>query len=248
MRIASPCHVGWERMTGDERVRFCDQCNLHVYNISEMTCAAAEALIASTEGRICARLYRRTDGTVLTRDCPVGLRALRKRVARIAGVALTALLSLCSGVAAQSQSKKHKARSQVVALKIKRTPVQNAQGTFDGIVTDEVGGLLAGAKITLTNEHTKEKMTATSTGEGKFSFPVSITGEYGLEIEATGFAPYKQEHLLVNANEMAQVEATLNLERVKVTEVIGVIAEPAFESGNGITIFSSKEIQSLPHE
>jgi hypothetical protein len=173
---------------------------------------------------------------------------LRKRTARIAGAVLTALLSLCSGVAAQSQSKKHKARSQVVALKIKRTAVNNAQGTFEGIVIDEVGALIPGAKITLTNELTKEKMTATSTAKGEFSFPVSITGEYSLEIEITGFAPYKQEHLLVNANEVAQVEATLNLEKVTVTAMVGIFTDAPLRQGNGITIFSSKEIQSLPYE
>ncbi|MCC7528421.1 MAG: hypothetical protein IT342_07860, partial [Candidatus Melainabacteria bacterium] len=37
IRIASPCHVDWETMTGDERKRFCGDCKLNVYNISEMT-------------------------------------------------------------------------------------------------------------------------------------------------------------------------------------------------------------------
>ena len=81
-RIATPCPVSWEQMTGDDRVRFCDQCELHVYNISELTRIEAETLIASTEGRICARLYRRADGSVITKDCPVGLRALRMRVSK----------------------------------------------------------------------------------------------------------------------------------------------------------------------
>src|ERR671916_798746 len=88
LRIASPCTVGWERMTGDERVRFCEQCNLHVYNISAMTEAEVASLIKSQEGRLCARLYRRADGTVLTRDCPVGLRALRRRMSKTAGAVL----------------------------------------------------------------------------------------------------------------------------------------------------------------
>jgi len=32
----------------------------------------AEALIKAKNGDMCARLYRRADGTVLTEDCPVG--------------------------------------------------------------------------------------------------------------------------------------------------------------------------------
>src|SRR5215203_5565274 len=94
-RVASPCHVSWDKMTGDDRVRFCQQCQLQVYNIAELTRREAEALMARTEGRICARLYRRADGTVLTKDCPTGLRAARRRLGRAAGAAFAAVLALC---------------------------------------------------------------------------------------------------------------------------------------------------------
>jgi len=98
IRIASPCPVGWDRMTGDDRVRFCDECQLSVYNIAELTRAEAEALIANSEGRICARIYRRADGTVITRDCPVGLRAMRRRTAMTAGAVLAAVMTLVTSV------------------------------------------------------------------------------------------------------------------------------------------------------
>jgi hypothetical protein len=41
----------------------------------------AEKLIRQKEGKMCVRLYRRRDGTVLTSDCPVGVRAARRRMA-----------------------------------------------------------------------------------------------------------------------------------------------------------------------
>ena len=126
MRIASPCSVGWENMSGDERVRFCKECNLHVYNISEMKSSEVQALIADTEGRICARLYRRTDGTVLTKDCPVGLRAIRRRASRIAGAALTALLSLCTVAVGQSKKEQDKSCT-VVGVQIKREAAKDKQ-------------------------------------------------------------------------------------------------------------------------
>ena len=40
------------------------------------------------EGSPCVRFYRRFDGTVLTADCPVGLRKLRFRRAAIAGIGI----------------------------------------------------------------------------------------------------------------------------------------------------------------
>jgi hypothetical protein len=96
IRIASPCSRQWGELTpvdssGADRVRYCGDCRLNVYNLSNMTRAEAEAVIEAHEGRLCAGFYRRADGTVLTRDCPVGLRALRRKAfaawARVAGAA-----------------------------------------------------------------------------------------------------------------------------------------------------------------
>ena len=82
--VASPCHESWENMDGDERARFCGQCRKHVYNFAEMTRPEIEALVVAKEGKFCARFYRRPDGTLLTRDCPVGLLAVRRRLWRAA--------------------------------------------------------------------------------------------------------------------------------------------------------------------
>jgi hypothetical protein len=84
VRIASPCPADWDAMYGDERVRFCSKCELNVYNLSAMTRREAERLIVNREGRLCVRFYRRSDGTILTRDCPVGLRAIKRKVTRAA--------------------------------------------------------------------------------------------------------------------------------------------------------------------
>jgi len=98
VRVAAPCPADWGRMTGDERVRFCGQCNLHVYNLSGMTRAEAETLVTNAEGRLCVRFYRRADGTILTRNCPVGLRAVKQRVSRTLSAALTAVVSFFAGL------------------------------------------------------------------------------------------------------------------------------------------------------
>src|SRR5688500_1859662 len=73
VKIASPCSADWEQMIGTDRVRFCGACNLNVYNLSSLTKSQAESLIAQTEGRVCVRCYRRNDGSILTRDCPLVL-------------------------------------------------------------------------------------------------------------------------------------------------------------------------------
>ena len=90
IRIAEPCNADWERMAGDERVRFCDGCRKNVYNLSAMNRAEAEALVREMEGRLCVRFYQRRDGTVLTDNCPVGVRKARAWLSvQLAGIAAT---------------------------------------------------------------------------------------------------------------------------------------------------------------
>ena len=98
VKVASPCPADWNDMIGRDRVRFCGQCELNVYNLSAMSTFEAESLIARTEGRLCVRYYRRKDGSIITQDCPVGLRALRQRAARIKRAIASAVLGLLAGL------------------------------------------------------------------------------------------------------------------------------------------------------
>jgi hypothetical protein len=89
-------------MSGDERVRFCGECRKNVYNLSEMSREQAEQLVREKEGDLCVRFYRRKDGTVLTSDCPVGVR--RRRVRRVGLAAgISAALSASALVTASAR-------------------------------------------------------------------------------------------------------------------------------------------------
>jgi hypothetical protein len=91
VRIAAPCSARWEDMAGDERVRFCESCEQKVYNLSAMPRDEAERLLAEHGASICVRLYKRADGTVMTSDCPVGVKRRRRRRAIVAVVGAGAM-------------------------------------------------------------------------------------------------------------------------------------------------------------
>jgi hypothetical protein len=98
VRVASPCPTRWDDMLGKDRVRHCLRCEKHVYNFSAMTAEEIAQVVRKHEGKLCARFYRRADGTMLTADCPVGTgrfwRAVQSRF-----VAATALLALSASAA-----------------------------------------------------------------------------------------------------------------------------------------------------
>ncbi len=94
VRIASPCSANWSEMYGNERKRFCSECKLNVYNLSDMTQLEAENFLINAEGRVCVKFYRRIDGTVLTQECPVGWKRVKRRMSRT----VSALFSMCFGI------------------------------------------------------------------------------------------------------------------------------------------------------
>jgi hypothetical protein len=98
VRVASPCKADWDAMQGDDRQRFCGQCEKHVYNLSAMTRAEAEDFVEVAEGKKCIRFFRREDGTILTQDCPEG-RVVTATGVRT-GARFAALFGLLAGAAA----------------------------------------------------------------------------------------------------------------------------------------------------
>lgn len=229
LRVASPCSVGWENMSGDERKRFCQLCNLNVYNISEMSGAEVRALIEKTEGRICGRIYKRADGTVLTKDCPVGLRAYYKRTARFAGAALAAIIGLFSINFAQTKSKKDKTCKVTSEISLLRSEIKNAANLIEGTITDSNGAVVPNVKVILTNEETKEKFETTTNEEGYYYFSDVAAGNYTFKVEPQIFKPYELTNLPVNKNEKLQLGVKLKVDNAT-TVLVGVILTEPYNS------------------
>ena len=104
LKVASPCPMSWDEMSGDDRMRFCDRCELNVFNLSAMTEEELGTFMEQKKGdRLCGRFFQRPDGTVMTSDCPVGWR--RKIVKRIA-IGATFLLGMIFTLTAFGESER----------------------------------------------------------------------------------------------------------------------------------------------
>lgn len=246
LRVASPCRVGWENMAGDERKRFCESCSLNVYNISEMTKAEAEAMIATSEGRICARIYRRSDGTVITRDCPVGLRAYRKRVASFAGAALSTILGVFFVGYGQSGSKKDICMLPASKVKIEKKADRDGKIGISGVVADSNGAVIPNVEILLYTKDATDALKTRSNADGQYSFPKVAPGVYTLEIKAAmGF----KRHLIteIKVEEGFVNNLTLALEPAGETVIVGMIGEPSqLDLGPGTTIITTDILERKP--
>ena len=241
LRIASPCPANWEQMTGDARVRFCDLCNLHVYNIAELTRFEAQTLVASTEGRICARLYRRTDGTVITKDCPVGLGALRRRAAKSASAVFATLMSLI-GIAAGQQGDKSSCTKQVTVIR----KTAQATNAFSGVVQDPSGAVVAGAEIEITNRHTKQKSRSRSDMQGRFLVQAISPGSYRIVVKSPGFNDLLVKDVKIGNNEVLDLEMIVAVSGEALLGVIGEYPLIDITSPNKTIIISGDMLRRLP--
>ena len=97
VQFRTPCKVPWADMSGDHRVRFCQQCEKHVVNLSAMTRAEAERLLNQAGAKPCVRIFYRSDGSVITREPPPPRAVPRPRISRVRR--FRALAAACAAAA-----------------------------------------------------------------------------------------------------------------------------------------------------
>jgi hypothetical protein len=206
-------------MAGDEQVRHCTLCNLNVYNFAEMTADEVCNLILRTEGRVCARLYRRADGTVLTRDCPTGLRAVRQRASRIAAALIAALCSLPAFAFGTPRLKTHGSK---IKLEIERVATPQP-AALTGVVRYDANTPLPGVTITIRDEVSGRVLTTITDVTGVFKITSLNEGLYAIEMTLAGFRSAKVEHLQLKSSEVTHADVALRMDPA-ITITVGELA------------------------
>jgi len=223
--IPAPCPADWQTMTGDHRGRFCQQCNKHVYNLSAMSRDEAEALVARFEGRLCARFERDADGVILTDDLRAAPHLISRRVSPVAAAIVTAIIGLSGNAIAVTSSPTARAAVHAQSAKDDRAPQpQGATPSLAGVVKDQQGAVIPGAKVMLNIRDESEPIaTATSDDEGAFRFASLAEGTYSVLVVSPGFTPTTVTDVVVRAGETARLDLTLVV-RPFVTSGIVVLA------------------------
>ncbi len=212
LRVAKPCPVPWDSMSGDDRVRRCDSCQLNIFNIEAMTAAEIERLIREREGRLCIRLYRRTDGTVATSDCPVELRAIRRRVGSVAAAAFAMIFGLVAASFGQKNDGKPVGDSKI---NITRTLSADETSSLTVTVYDSAGAVIPGVQFVLAQGKVKRK--ATSNDDGICVFKDVAAGTYDLTTKASGFTKHVIKKIEIKEKEISKIQIELQVKNTNVT-------------------------------
>jgi hypothetical protein len=97
--------------------------------------------------------------------------------------------------------------------------VRAESGTITGKVVESGGGRLTAVKVTLANQETNKKQEVMTAEDGKFSFTDLPPGTYLLQVEASGFEPYKA-NIQVGTEELEPLRIKLKLETVEEKVVV----------------------------
>jgi hypothetical protein len=192
INIKSPCNADWDSMKGNDVVRFCTHCNLNVHDLTLMTQREALALVRNSNGRLCLRFIRRPDGTIETAAPYQKLHLIKRRATRLMAGAFGATLSIAASVAAQTPSQQEVNERVISELPYKlNTESESFQeggsASLTGTVLDPAKAVVAGARVTLINESTRNEMTASTNKEGQYRFQTLAGGSYTLVVQSPGF-------------------------------------------------------------
>jgi len=229
-------------MAGDERIRHCSLCELHVYNFAEMTRDEIRELLMRSNGRVCARMYRRADGTLLTRDCPSMLKTARRRISRFGSAVMAALLSL-SSLAAGCATSRPKKETPGMSLGHERSS-NPLQAVFLGVVRDgETGAVLPGVTVLLRDEKSGSERHAVTDANGVFSIECP-GGACSVEVRLEGFQGAFVDKLEMKQSEIVRANVVL---QPGDGGTIGVITTTEQWTGDGVsTTFPQSFIEKLP--
>jgi hypothetical protein len=125
---------------------------------------------------------------------------------------------------------------------------QSATGILRGQISDEFGGVIVGATVTVLDAAGKQK-TATTDSDGNFSVAGLAPGKYTVRAIAAGFAFYENAEVNVQPGrgELLKITLGVSLEKEEVT----VSSEGPINIDNasaGAVVLKGKDLEALPDD
>jgi hypothetical protein len=118
---------------------------------------------------------------------------------------------------------------------------------LEGVVSDDSGAVLVGAKITITNVETGVTRTTASDDGGRYRVSALPPGQYKLQATHTGYAAAERDGLILQIGQVATIDIRLQVpgveEVVVVTQAAPIVETARPQLG---TVVNRLEIENLP--
>jgi hypothetical protein len=136
-----------------------------------------------------------------------------------------------------------------VALVLSPAPAsaQDFRGTILGTISDQQGGVLPGATVTIKNLGTNVAQHVVTDAQGRYRLAYLNSGSYSVSAELAGFRTLVRKPIEVRIGDVITVDAALSPGGVE--EVVEVTAAaPILNTSSGVTgqVVDSNQIEQLP--
>jgi hypothetical protein len=125
---------------------------------------------------------------------------------------------------------------------------QSYYGGIRGAVSDQNGGAVTAAKVTLVNEGTAAERSTITGGSGEYVFSEVVPGNYTLISESPGFKRFERKGVTVATQQQVSVDLKLELgqvtESVQVTEEVALVETTNASQGQ---VLDNQKLTELPN-
>ncbi len=124
---------------------------------------------------------------------------------------------------------------------------QGSQGRITGTITDQSGGVVAGATVTVKDVQRGVSRTLTTGDSGEYNAPNLLPGTYAVRAEAKGFKATERQNILLEVGKEVRVD--LSLQPGEIAQTITITeALPLVETTNATLggTLSNETINELP--
>ncbi len=231
LRIPSPCDAAWESMIGNDRVRFCDHCQLTVHNIDFASPKQIKRLIARSKGRLCVNYIE-----LAPQKPPPMLYKIGRRTSMIAAGAFSATLSISTAVAATPGLKRLALPNETAfaTRRLAQSPTSGGSRLY-GYVFDPNGAAITSAMVILTNMETNTPHHSYTGADGQYQFEGLQPGTYHLKVSSKGFDTSDLPGLTIRDNDNNRIDQTLSIAPVE-AEVTVTSEVETFRGGGAVAV------------
>jgi hypothetical protein len=130
---------------------------------------------------------------------------------------------------------------------VPKCSAQVLYGSLTGTVKDASGAIVSGARVTALETRTGISQQTTTDSAGIYRFTTLLPGTYKVTIAASGFSAQETSAIVVSTNEVARVDAQLNV--AGASQTVTVTTEPPLlqtDRSDVRTDLNAPEVQSLP--
>jgi hypothetical protein len=125
---------------------------------------------------------------------------------------------------------------------------QATRTSLSGLINDQTGAAVSGAKITAKHVATNEEFQTTTDAQGAFIFPSMPLGKFSVKIEAAGFKRIEAQDVTLEVGVPAKLNLAMEIGQVSEAVVVSAEAQEVINTTNPTltNVINTRQVKDLP--